>query len=324
MKSLLPAIAAVAAAGPAAPADNYPVRPVRFIVATAAGGNVDMVARLVGHKLTESMGRPFVVDNRGGAGGVIAEEITTRSPADGYTLLLVSISHVVNPNLGTKLQYDPLRDLASISQVTSVPNVLVVHISVPARSVPELIALAKSKPGQLNYASSHGTTLFLGGELFKAMAGVDIVSVNYKSGGLAVPDLEAGRVQMAFSVMTTAINTAKSGRIRMLAVTSPKRSPALPELPAMAEFLPGYESTGWQGVLAPAGTPRALIVRLAGEIANAMRSADLRGKLQSMGADPIGSTPEEFTAFRKAELTRVRALMAKAGIKAENQQERDR
>ena len=228
-----------------------------MIVAIPAGGNVDMVARLVGSKLSENLGKPFVVDNRGGAGGVIAEEITVRSPADGYTLLMVSLAHVVNPNLGTKLQYDPLNDLASVSQVTSVPNVLVVNNAVPARSVPDLIALAKAKPGQLNYASSIGTTLYLGAELFKAMAGVDIVGINYKGGGLAVPDIEAGRVQMAFSVITTAVGAAKSGRIRMLAVTSPKRSPALPDLPAMAEYLPGYESTGWQGVLAPARTPRA-------------------------------------------------------------------
>ena len=294
--------------------EDYPARPVRFIVATAAGGNVDMVARLVGNKLTESMGRPFVIDNRGGAGGVIAEEITVRSPPDGYTLLLVSLGHVMNPNLGVKLQYDPLRDLASVSQLTSVPNVLVVHAAVPARSVPELIALARAKPGQLNYASSHGTTLFLGAELFKAMAGVDIVNVTYKSGGLAVPDLEAGRVQMAFSVITTAVNTLRSGRTRALAVTSPKRSPALPELPAIAEFLPGYESTGWQAVLVPARTPRPLIAKLAGELRAAMRAPEVSAKLQGMGAEPIGSTPEEFTAFRKAELTRVRALMAKAGI----------
>jgi tripartite-type tricarboxylate transporter receptor subunit TctC len=224
----------------------------------------------------------------------------------------------MNPNLGMKLQYDPLRDLASVSQVTSVPNVLVVNASVPARSVPELIALAKSKPGQLNYASSHGTTLYLGAELFKTMAGVDIVNITYKSGGLAVPDLEAGRVQMAFSVITTAVNTIKSGRTRGLAVTSRTRSPALPDLPAIAEFLPGYESTGWQGVLAPVGTPRAVITKLAEEIAGAMRAPDVRAKLQSMGADSIGSTPEEFSAFRKAELARVRKLMAKAGIKAEN------
>ena len=321
MKPALLLVAACTAisAAPVVQAEDYPARPVRLIVAIPAGGNVDMVARLVAHKLSESMGKPFVVDNRGGAGGVIAEEITARSPADGYTLLLVSLAHVVNPNLGTKLQYDPLRDLASVSQVTSVPNVLVVHASVPARSVPELIALAKAKPGQLNYASSHGTTLFLAGELFKSMAAVDIVSVNYKSGGLAVPDLEAGRVQMAFSVMTTAVNAVKSGRVRALAVTSPKRSPILPDLPAMAEFLPGYESTGWQGVLAPARTPRALVTKLAGEIAAAMRSPDVSGKLQGMGAEPIGSTPEAFTAFRKAELARVRALMAKAGIRTEGQ-----
>jgi tripartite-type tricarboxylate transporter receptor subunit TctC len=307
-------IAIAWAAGLPAHGADYPARPVRMIVAIPAGGNVDMVARLVGSKLSENLGKPFVVDNRGGAGGVIAEEITVRSPADGYTLLMVSLAHVVNPNLGTKLQYDPLNDLASVSQVTSVPNVLVVNNAVPARSVPDLIALAKARPGQLNYASSIGTTLYLGAELFKAMAGVDIVGINYKGGGLAVPDIEAGRVQMAFSVITTAVGAAKSGRIRMLAVTSPKRSPALPDLPAMAEYLPGYESTGWQGVLAPARTPRALIAKLSEEITIAMRSPDVRGKLQAMGSEPVGSTPEQFTAFRNAELTRVRALMAKAGI----------
>ena len=312
---LLPLLVALAAAGSAAHAESYPVRPVRFIVSVSAGGNVDMVARLVGQKLTENLGRPFVIDNRGGAGGVIAEEIAVNSPADGYTILLVSIAHVVNPNLGTKLQYDPLRDLVPVSHVVSVPNVLVVNASVPARSVPELIALAKSRPGQLNYASSYGTTLFLGGELFKAMAGVDIVNVNYKSGGLAVPDLEAGRVQMAFSVITTAVTALKSGRVRALAVTSAGRSPALPDLPAMAEFLPGYESTGWQGVVAPASTPRAVIVTLAQAIADAMRAPDVRSRLQSVGAEPVGSTPEEFAAFRRAELAKVRKLMSKAGIK---------
>jgi len=311
-------LVALAAACSAAHAESYPVRPVRLIVAIPAGGNVDMVARLVGQKLSESLGRPFVIDNRGGAGGVIAEEIAARSSADGYTILLVSLAHVVNPILGTNLQYDPLRDLVPVSHVVSVPNVLVVHASVPARSVPELIALAKSRPGQLNYASSYGTTLYLGGELFKTMAGVDIVNVNYKSGGLAVPDLEAGRVQMAFSVITTAMNMAKSGRTRALAVTSAKRSPVLPDVPAMAEFLPGYESTGWQGVLAPAGTPHAVVAKLARAIAAAMRAPDVRSRLLGMGAEPVGSTPEEFAAFRMAELAKVRRLMSKAGIKTGN------
>jgi tripartite-type tricarboxylate transporter receptor subunit TctC len=304
--------------GPLARADDYPTKPVRFVVAIPAGGNVDLVARLVGQKLTDALGRPFVIDNRGGAGGVIAEELVSRSAADGYTILMVSIAHIVNPSLNKKLPYDSFRDFMPVSLVVSVPNVLVVHNSLGVQSVPELIALAKAKPGQLNYASSHGTSLHLAGELFKTMAGVDIVNVNYKSGGLAVPDLEAGRVQMAFSVITTALTLVKSGRIRALAVTSAKRSMVMPELPAIAEFVPGFELTGWQGILAPAGTSRAIVSRLSGEIARIMRVPEVRNKLVGMGADPVGSTPEEFAAFRKAELAKVTKLVLIAGIKADD------
>jgi tripartite-type tricarboxylate transporter receptor subunit TctC len=304
---------ATAASGAA----TYPSKPVRFIVAFPPGGNVDLVARLVAQKLTELHGRVFVIDNRGGAAGVIAEEVTARAAADGYTLLLVSLAHVMNPAMNRKLGYDAMKDLMPVSLVVSVPNVLVVHKSLLALSVPELISLAKAKPGELNYASSYGTTLHLSGELFKASTGTDIVNINYKSGGLAVPDLESGRVQLAFSVMTTAMTMLKKGNVRALAVTSAKRSAVMPELPAIAEFVPGYEVTGWQGVLAPAGTPSAIVTRLATDITNVMRMPDVRAKLIGMGADPAGSTPEEFVAFRKAELARLTRLVAKAGIKAE-------
>ena len=306
-----------AACAPLTHADNYPSKPVRFIVAFPAGGNADLMGRLAAQKLTEGLGRSFVVDNRGGAGGMIAEEITARAVPDGYTLLMVSLAHTVTPAMNKKLAYDPVRDLIPVSLLVSVPNVLVVNKSVSAQSVPELIKLAKAKPGELNYASSHGTTLHLAGELFKTMTGTDIVNINYKSGGLAAPDLEAGRVQMSFSVMTTAISMLKNGRVRALAVTSAKRSPALPDLPAIAEFVPGYEMTGWQGVLAPAGTPRAIVTRVSAELARAMRTPEVRAKLGSLGADPIGSTPEEFAAFRKAEFARMSTLVAKAGIKSE-------
>ncbi|HEV2009371.1 MAG TPA: tripartite tricarboxylate transporter substrate-binding protein, partial [Burkholderiales bacterium] len=272
---------------------------------------------IVGQKLTDSLGRPFVIDNRGGAGGVIAEELAARSTPDGYTLLHVSIAHVVGSILNKKLAYDPMRDLTPVSLVVSVPNVLVVHKSLNVQSVPELIALAKAKPGQLNYASSHTTSLHLAGELFKAMAGVDILNVNYKSGGLAIPDLEAGRVQMAFSVITTALSALKGGRVRALAVTSARRSLVLPELPAIAEFIPGYELTGWHGILAPAGTPRAVVSKLGEEVAKIMRMPDVRTKLVGMGADPVGSTPDEFANFRRAEVAKVSTLVAKAGMKAE-------
>jgi tripartite-type tricarboxylate transporter receptor subunit TctC len=298
-------------------AEAYPAKPVRFIVAFPPGGNADLIGRLAAQKLTDALGRPFVVDNRGGAGGVIAEEIAARAVPDGYTLLLVSLAHTVSAAMNKKSTYDALHDLIPVSLLVSVPNVLLVHNSVAAQSVPDLIRLAKSKPGELNYASSHATSLHIAGELFKSMTGTDIVNVNYKSGGLAVPDLESGRVHMSFSVMTTAISMIKNGRVRALGVTSAKRSLALPDLPAMAEFIPGYEVTGWQGILAPSGTPRAIVVKLNGELARIMRAPDVRAKLVSMGADPIGSTPEEFAAFRKAELTRLKALVAKAGIKSE-------
>lgn len=301
---------------PLTQADNYPSRPVRFIVAFPPGGNVDLMGRIAAQKLTEGLGRPFVVDNRGGAGGMIAEEIVARAAADGYTLLMVSLAHTVTPAMHKNLTYDPARDLIPVSLLVSVPNVLVVNKSVSAQSVPELVKLAKAKPGELSYASSHATTLHLAGELFKSMTGTDIVNVSYKSGGLAVPDIESGRVQMAFSVITTAISMLKTGRVRALAVTSARRSPALPELPAIAEYVPGYEITGWQGVLAPARTPNAIVTKVSAELARAMRSPDLKGKLAAIGADAIGSTPEEFAAFRKAEFARMSTLVVKAGIQS--------
>ncbi|MES2562481.1 MAG: tripartite tricarboxylate transporter substrate binding protein [Pseudomonadota bacterium] len=304
-------------ASAASDAATYPNKPVRLIVAFPPGGNVDLVARLIAQKLGETYGRVFVIDNRGGAGGVVGEEVAARSAADGYTLLMVSLAHVVNPAMNRKLGYDPMKDLMPVSLVVSVPNALIVHKSLPVQSVPELISLARSRPGELNYASSYGTTLHLAGELFKVSTGVDIVNVNYKSGGLAVPDIEAGRVQLAFSVITTAMTILKKGNVRALAVTSAKRSAVMPELPAIAEFVPGYEVTGWQGILAPAGTPAAIVSRLGQDIAAVMRTSDIRAKLLGMGADPVGSTPEEFAAFRKTELARLTKLVAKAGIKAE-------
>jgi tripartite-type tricarboxylate transporter receptor subunit TctC len=295
--------------------DTYPSKPVRLLVSVPAGGHADMVARLVGTKLGEALGRPFVVDNRGGGGGVVAEEMTARSVPDGYTILQVALGHVVNPALNSKLTYDPERDLVPVSLVVSVPNVLVVNRKVPVQSVPELIALAKSKPDELTYAAGYASSLHMAGELFKAMAGVDILHVSYKSGGLAIPDLEAGRVDMAFSVMSSAMSMLKNGRVRALAVTSAQRSQVMPDLPAMAEFVPGYELTGWQGILAPARTPRAIIDTLSGEIAKIMRLPDVQARLLASGADPVGSTPEEFAAVRKAEFAKYKKLVAKAGIK---------
>ncbi|OGA40589.1 MAG: hypothetical protein A3G24_19325 [Betaproteobacteria bacterium RIFCSPLOWO2_12_FULL_62_13] len=295
---------------------DYPQKPVRFIVPYPAGGNADLIARLVAQKLTESLEQTFVADNRGGAGGTIGEAIGARSAPDGYTILLVSTGHVLNPAMQKKLPYDPFKDFVPVSRLTSVASVLVVHNSVNAKSVPELIALAKSRPGELNSIFSMGTTLHVAIELFKAMTGVDIVNVNYRSGAVALPDLEAGRVQMSFPVLTTAMSLLKGKRVRALAVTSAKRSPVMPDLPAIAEFLPGYDVIGWQGVVAPAGTPEAVINTLSSEIAKAMQSPDVRKRLAAMGAEAIGSTPEEFERFRVSEFKKLSELMAQTGSKA--------
>jgi tripartite-type tricarboxylate transporter receptor subunit TctC len=303
--------------GLACHAAAWPDKPVRFIVAFPAGGNADIIGRLVSQGLTTALGRNFIIDNRGGAGGVIAEEIAAKSAPDGYTILLVSITHVVNPSLHKKLPYDPQKDFTPVSLVASVPNVLVVNASVNVKSVPELIALAKAKPGQLNYASSQGTSLYICGELFKSMAGVDITSVNYRSGGLAVPDLESGRVQMAFSSISTALAMMKTGKIRALAVTSARRSEVAPDLPAIAEFVPGYQMTGWLGILVPAATPSAIIFHLSQEIVKVVRQTETRQRLLAIGADPVGSSPEEFARFRQAEFKKLSDLMAGAGIKPE-------
>lgn len=310
-------VLACAPAGAASNAASYPQRPVRFVVASPAGAHADQVARLIANKLFEKFGRQFVVDNRGGAGGIMAEELVAKSQPDGYTILLSSLSHVVNPFLNEKLPYQPLKDLVAVSHAVSVPNVLLVHQSVNARTVPELIALAKAKPGELNFAASQGTSLHLAGELFRTMAAVDIVRVNYKSGGLAYPDIEAGRVQMAFSVITGAIASAKGGRTRMMAVTSTKRSPVLPDLPAVAETVPGYELVGWQGIFVPAHTPRALVDLLSSEVVRIMKLPDVSEKLISSGAHPVGTTPEEFERFRQAEYQKFAKLLPRTALKAD-------
>lgn len=298
--------------------NTYPEKPVRFIVAYPAGGSADLIARLIGQKLADTLLQAFVIDNRGGAGGIIGEELAAKSAPDGHTILLVSISHVVNPILNGKLTYDPMKELVPVSLVVSVPNVLVVHNALPVKSVPELIALAKTKPGQLNYASSVGTSLHLAGELFKAMAGVDIVAVNFKGGGLAAADLQTGRVQMSFSVFQTAASLVKSGRLHALAITSAKRSALLPDVPAIAEFLAGYELTGWLGIVAPAGTSPVIVNKLSGEIAAIIRTRDMQGRLLALGADPIGSTQAQFSDFRKAEFSKVSKLLSRINANAES------
>ncbi|MDB5809647.1 MAG: hypothetical protein JWN94_1769 [Betaproteobacteria bacterium] len=297
---------------------SYPVKPIRFIVPFPAGGNADAIARPLADKLNERWGQQVVIDNRGGAGGVIGESLTAQAAPDGYTILYVSISHAVNPSLYKKLPYDPIKDFEPVVLAVSVPNMLVVHQGVAARSVGELIEMAKARPGQLNYGSSgNGTSQHLAGELFKRRAGVDIVRVPYKGSALASVDFLAGRLEMMFDVITNCVRYVATGRVRALGITSTKRSSLFPNVPAIAETVPGYDLTGWQGILVPARTPPAIIKRLNEALVDILRSKDVRDKFMSIGADPVAGTPQEFKALIASEIIRWKDVMKQAGIEAE-------
>ena len=311
------ALAAIVMHGPAY-AQTYPQKPVRLVVGVPAGGTTDVVARLVGQKLGESLGQQIVIENRGGAGGNIGAELVAKSAPDGYTLFLATIGTMaINPSLYSKMPFDTLRDFAAISQLTSMPQLLVVHPSVPVKSVKELIAYAKSRPGQLTFASGgSGTAIHLAGELFKTMAGVDMVHVAYKGSSPAMTDLIGGQVSLMFDQILTSLPHVQSGRLRGLAVTTEKRSPAAPQIPTIAEAaLPGYAVTTWHGLLAPAGTSRDIINRLSSEAAKALQNPDVREKFASQGVDPISSTPEQFAAMMKSELDKWRKVIAASGTK---------
>ena len=301
-------------------AQAYPQKPVRLVVGVPAGGTTDVVARLVGQKLGEQLGQQVVIDNRGGAGGNIGAEFVAKSAPDGYTLFLATIGTMaINPSLYSKMPFETLRDFAAISQLTSMPQLLVVHPSVPVKHVKELIAYAKSRPGQLTFASGgSGTAIHLAGELFKSMAGVDLVHVAYKGGGPAMTDLIGGQVSLMFDQILTALPHVQSGRLRGLAVTTANRSPAAPQIPTVSEAaLPGYAVTTWHGLLAPAGTPREIVNRLSSEAAKALQTPDVREKFASQGVDPISSTPEQFAAMMKSELDKWRKVIAASGTKVD-------
>jgi tripartite-type tricarboxylate transporter receptor subunit TctC len=298
---------------------QYPTRPVRFIVPSAAGGGTDIIARAISLKLAESLGQQFVVDNRPGAGQMIGIELAAKSPADGYTILMAASTLAINPIMYKKVSYDPLRDFAPITQAASLPNVLVVHPSLPVKSVAELIAYAKEHPGQLNFASAGiGTSPQMSIELLKSMAGIDMVHIPYKGTAPGVVDLLAGQVLVMAPNVLTALPHIKSGKLRALAVTSAKRSLALPEVPTVSEAgLAGYDSTQWYGVLAPAGTAREIVARLHDEIVRALRDAEVGKRLAADGAEPVGSSPEEFAAFIKSESEKWAKVANAAGIKPE-------
>ena len=314
------AVSAGALAATAEPSTaNYPNHPIRLICPFAPGGGTDLTARAIALKLTEAWGQPVIVDNRAGANGTIGVDLATKAPPDGYTLTMISSSHSVNASLYKNLPYDLVRDLAPITQATSQPYALVVNPNVPAKSVKELIALAKTKPEGLTYGSSGlGGLSHLSGALFASLAGIKLVHVPYKGGNPALNDVIAGQIQMLFSTLLQADTQLKAGRVRALAVTTRKRSPAAPEIPTMQEAgVPGYEVAGWYGVLAPAKTPKPLIDKLNAEIVRALKSPDIQNRLAADGSEAIGSTPAEFGAHIKSEVAKWAKVTRDAGIKAE-------
>ncbi len=298
----------------------YPARPIRFVVPFPAGGPLDLVARSIGQELSRSWGQPVIVDNRPGAGGNIGADLVAKAPPDGYTILMGAVStHAINVTLYSKLPYDPINDFAPITLVTSVPNVLVLHPSVPAHNVTELIALAKAKPGQLNFASgSTGSAGHLAGELFKTMAGVDMVHIPYKGAAPAVVDLLAGHVALIFDNMSSALPNIKACRVRAIAVTTLNRSPLLPALPTISESgLGGFDVSTWFGVFAPGGTAPAVVARLNAEIVRILSTAQMRERLGLLGAEPAANKPDEFAAFIKAEILKYAKVIKASGAKAD-------
>ncbi len=288
----------------AAQGETYPARPVRLIVAFPPGGSVDVVARLVAPPLSQSLGQPVVIDNRSGASGNIGTELAARSKPDGYTLLIHTIPFVANAHLYSPLPYDPLADFAPVCLLSSSPSVLVVHPSVPARSVGELLQLAKSKPGVLNYsAAGAGTNPHIAGELFNMLGNVDIVAVQYKGGGPALVGVLGGEVGITFQNISEAVPHVNSGRLRALGVTGARRSAALPEVPTIAESgVPGYEFVTWHGVLAPKGTSGEIVALLNAKLKGVLRAPELSARFAQMGLDVIASSPGEFSAHLKNEL----------------------
>src|SRR5262245_27483127 len=301
-----------------ASAQQYPARPVRFVVPFAPGGSVDTLARTVGPKLGDALGQQIVVDNRPGGNGDIGMLIVAKAPPDGYTILLGYIANLaIAPSLYATMPYDPGKDYAPITAIATSPNVLTAHPSVPAKGLQDLIALARAKPGTVNFASTGVASVgHLTGELLNSLAGMNMTHVPYKGGGQAIIDLVGGHVQVMFSGFSAAMPHIKSGKVRTLAVTGAKRSPALPDVPTIAEQgFPGVEATAWYGVLAPAGTPRPVVVRLHGELVKSLKSGDVVQRLDALGFEMVGSTPEQFSSYMKAETIKWAKVVKASGAK---------
>ena len=298
----------------------YPAKPIRFVVPYPAGGPLDIVARLLAQKVSESVKQPVVVDNKPGAGGNIGADSVAKATADGYTLLMGAVAtHAINPSLYPAMPYDAARDFAPVTQVASTPNVLVVNPSVPAATVREFIAHAKANPGKLNFGSgSSGSAGHLAGELFKTLADLDMTHIPYKGAAPAMQDLVGGRIDLMFDNLASSLSQVRAGRVKALAVTTAKRSALAPELPTIAESgLPGFDITTWFGVFAPAGTPHAVLEVLHSEFTRALAAPDVREKMLALGAEPVGSRPEEFAEYIRTETAKYARLVKSSGAKAD-------
>ncbi|MET0345632.1 MAG: tripartite tricarboxylate transporter substrate binding protein [Casimicrobiaceae bacterium] len=313
--------AAAAAFAPAASTQTpYPTKPVRVVVPFPAGGTTDLLARAASQKLSETWGQQALVDNRPGAGGNIGAELVAKAAPDGYTLLMGTVgTHAINASLYPKMPYDHVKDFAPVILVAGVPNVLVVHPSLPVNSVQELIAYAKANPGKLNFASSgSGTSIHLSGELFKVMTGVQMTHIPYKGSAPALTDLVGGQVQLMFDNLPSSLAFIKAGKLRALAVTSAQRSPALPDVPTVAESgVPGFEASSWFGLLAPAGTPRDIVTKINADTQKWLASPDAKDKLAAQGAAAAGGSPEDFAKHIQAETAKWARVVKESGAKVE-------
>jgi len=311
------AVLSVAAVG-AAQAQSYPNKPVRLIVPYPAGGTTDIIARVAAQQLSERLKQPFVVENKAGANGAIGSVEVARAPADGYTLLMGTAStHGINSAVYKSLPYDAVKDFAPVTIVASTPNIIAVHPSVPAKNLQELLALAKAQPGKLNYGStSLGGSPHMSAELLKMMAGVDMVHVPYKGAAPMLTDLMGGQVQVGFDNLPSTINFVRSGKVRAIAVTTPQRWPGAPEIPTVAESgLPGYEVSGWFGLLAPAGTPPAVLATIQQALAEAVKQPEVNKQMLELGAQPVANTPDAFAKLVQADVAKWRDVVKTTGVK---------
>jgi len=319
-QSLVSLLAAAMTVVPAqADAQTYPTKPVRLMVPFVPGGNTDIIARVVAPEMSKALGQQLVIENRGGGGSTIGTEVVAKSPPDGYTLLLVSAAHVINPAMIKKLPYDSIRDFAPISVVADVPTAFAIHPTLPVKNVKEFIALAKARPGQLNYSTAgRGTVGHLSAELLSSIAQIKMVHIAYKGTGQSITDLIAGHVQLQFSSMPAVINHARAGKLRLLAQTGEKRSAAAKDVPTMLESgVKGFVVSSGFGLLAPAGTPRPVIDRVHGALLKALAEPNVRNNLSGQGAEPVGNTPEAYDAFNKAEIAKWIEVARGAGIDPE-------